>query len=97
VTDYAHDMNLLILFVDGVAHGLAAYGEAFVFLPLDCIPVLKRVIQAKGVDTDENFADDGLAGDNPSAVFIAAAETPPSFVSPHPAQRCPGGNGEHRT
>lgn len=109
MTDDAHDMGLMTFIIDGVAHGLAVYGEAFVVLPIGSVPALKCAVEMHGIDADEDIPDDVLARDNAAAVFAAAAEALPGLlakafgpirdglVSAHPAQACPGGNGENRT
>jgi hypothetical protein len=40
MTDDAHDMGLMTVIIDGVAHCLAVYGKAFVVLSVDFIPAL---------------------------------------------------------
>lgn len=38
--DDAHDMGLMAVIIDGVAHCLAVYGKAFVLLSIYFIPAL---------------------------------------------------------
>ena len=38
--DYAHDVSLISLIVDGVAHGFAVNGQRFVVLSIGLVPAL---------------------------------------------------------
>ena len=40
MTDYAHDVSLIALIVDGVAHGFSINGQRFVLLSTGLIPAL---------------------------------------------------------
>ena len=40
MTDDAHDMGLMPLRIDGVAHGFTVYGETFILLLVDVIPTV---------------------------------------------------------
>ena len=75
MTDNAHDMGLMTPIIDGVAHGLAVYGEAFVVLPIDFVPALQSTVDMQRVDTDKGIADDVLAWNDIDAVFAPTAET----------------------
>ena len=109
MSDDTHDMGLMPLRIDGVAHGLTVYGETFVLIPIDFIPPLQGAVQIDGIDADKNIADDILTGDEVAALFTAAVEALPCLgakalgpirdgpVPPHPTQDCPGGDGQHRT
>jgi uncharacterized membrane-anchored protein len=41
MTDDAHDMGLMTLIIDGVAHGFAVYSKTFVLLSVELVPVLQ--------------------------------------------------------
>ena len=73
MTDDAHDVGLTVL-IDGVTHGLAIDGEAFILPGVDPVPALKRPVEMVRFDTDEDIADEGLAGNNTAAVILPAAE-----------------------
>jgi len=79
VTDDAHDMGLMTFIIDGVAHGLAIYGEAFVVLPIGSVPALQCPVEIDGIDADEDIPDDVLARDNAAAQFLPAAEALPGL------------------
>jgi hypothetical protein len=102
----AHNVDLTVL-VDGVAHSLAVYGKALVFLSVRLVPVCKSTIQADGIDANEEIADDGLAGHNPFTLFQPTAEADPGLlpqcfgprshrlVTPHPAKTGSGSDCEN--
>jgi len=77
VTDDAHDMGLMAGVIDGVAHGLAVQGEAFVVLPVGAVPALQCAVEMGGIDADEDIPDDVLARDNAAPLIKAAAEALP--------------------
>ena len=105
MTDDAENMGLMPLFIDGVAHGFAVDGQTFVFGSVGLVPALQGSIEMRWIDPDQDIPDDGLAGDEVTALFVAAAETLPGplaetfgpisdrMVSAHPTQAGPGGNG----
>ena len=74
VADDAHDVGLTALLVDGVAHGLAVDGQAFIFLGVSCVPALQSPVELGRVDPDEQIADGELAGHQVLAAAAAAAE-----------------------
>ncbi len=39
MTDHAHDVGLMAVFIDGVAQGLVVDGETAVGVAIGCIPV----------------------------------------------------------
>jgi hypothetical protein len=49
MTDDAHDVGLTVL-INSIAHGLAVYGKAFIFLPLGFVPPLERLVEMGGID-----------------------------------------------
>jgi len=77
MSDDTHDMGLMPLRIDGVAHGLTVYGETFVLIPIGFIPPLQGAVQIDGIDADKNIADDILTGEEVAALFTAAVETLP--------------------
>ena len=104
----AHDVGLISLFIDGVAHGFAVNGEAFVLFPIELVPALQGAVEVKGIDADKDITDDVLAWDEIAAVFVAAAEALPglgakafspirdSAVSTHATEDSPGCDGQDR-
>jgi len=104
-TDDTHDMGLMTVLIDGVAHRLSVNGETFVLLSMTLVPALQGAVQMSGFDADEHIADDGLAGDDVAGFLAAAAEALPGLwaeavgpirdglVAAHPAQDGAGGNG----
>ena len=108
MTDDAHDVGLVPLLIDGVAHGLAVNGETFVLLTIEFIPALQGAVEVHRIDADKDIADDVLARDDAATVFVAAAEALPGLgakalgpvrdspVSTHPTEDCPGCDGQNR-
>jgi hypothetical protein len=102
VADHPHDVGLMSLFVEGVAHGFTVDGEAFIGLAIGCIPTLQGAIESLGVDADEAIPEDGFARHLISAVDPPAAESLAGFgtealsparnrlVTAHAAQDRPG-------
>ena len=52
MADDPHDVGLIALFVEGVAHGFTVDGEAFVDLTIGCIPTLQGAIERLGARLD---------------------------------------------
>ena len=108
MTDGAHDMGLIPLLIDSVAHGFAINSEAFVFLSIDLVPALQGAVEVNGLDADEHISDDGFARDEVAAVFVAASEALSgpgtkalspvrySSISAHSTKNCPGSDGQNR-
>lgn len=108
MTDDAHDVGLVPLLIDGVAHGLAVNGETFVLITIEFIAALQGAVEVHRIDTDKDIADDVLARDDVATVFVAAAEVLPGLgakalgsvrdspVSTHPTGGCPGCDGQNR-
>jgi hypothetical protein len=105
MADDAENMGLIPLLIDGIGHGFAVDGQAFVFLGVSLVPALQGSIQMRGIDPDQDIPDDGFAGDGVTALEVTAAETlsgplAETFgpighrpVSAHATQTGPGGNG----
>lgn len=81
MADSTHDVRLIALIIDGVAHSLAVNGKTIIVLTVAFIPVLQSTVQLHGIDTDKNIANSGLAGHDVAAIFKAATETLPSFLA----------------
>lgn len=106
--DNAHDVDLIALFVDGVAHGFAVNGQAFVLLAIVLVPALQCAIEVIGIDADKNIADNIEARNMVTFVAIPTAEAasgllaeivgpfPNGFVAAHSAENGGGGDGEDR-
>ena len=107
MTDHAHDVGLMTLLINGIAHGLAVYGQTLILLAIGLVPALKGAVQMHRVNADKDIANDGGAGDEVATVFAAAVETLSRFgakafgpirdgpISPHSTQDCPAGNGQN--
>jgi len=74
MTDYTHDVGLLPLVVEGVAHPLAVDGKTFVGLARGCIPALQGAVERLGIDADEDITQDVFARHEVASGFMAAAE-----------------------
>ncbi len=66
--------DLLSLFVDGIAHGLAIDSEVKVFLAEGRIPVLERTVEQGWIDTDQYITNDVLAENEVTALFEKTAK-----------------------
>ncbi len=62
MADRAHDMRLIRLLIDGIAHGFAIDGQALVDLAILGIPGAECAIQLSRIDTDQGIADHRAAG-----------------------------------
>lgn len=103
----AHDMGLIALMVNGIAHGFSIDCQALVPLAVGFVPLLKSSVQMLRVDTDEDIADDVLAWNDKTALFIAASEAftcflakalcpvRDGFVAAHSAKDCTSCEGQH--
>jgi len=107
MADDAHDMGLIALLVDGVAHRFAVDGEALVFFAIEFVPALQGAVEFHWIDADEQIADDVFARHEPTTLFATAAETlsrlgseafgpvRDGLVTAHPTQGCPGGDRQY--
>ena len=108
MADDTHDVGLIPVVIQGVAHGFAVNSQAFVLLTINLVPALQGPVEILGIDADQKIADDVLTGDHVMTVFAATPETFPRLgaealgpirdgpVSPHPTQDGPSGNGQNR-
>jgi len=53
----AHDMSLIALIVDGIAHGLAINSQTGIVLSIGVVPALQGPVQKHGVHADQYIAD----------------------------------------
>src|SRR5712691_6552510 len=60
--------------VDGVAHGFAVDGQAFVLLAVSRVPPLQSQVELGRIDPGEKIADGELTGHQVLAAGAAAAE-----------------------
>ena len=105
MTDCAHDVSLIALIVDGVAHGFPVNGQRFVVLSIGLVPALQGTVKKHRVDADQYVTDEGQTRYDVALVFVPAAETlsgplSKAFspirdgqVAAHTTQGCAGGNG----
>jgi hypothetical protein len=61
MADHAHDMGLMAVDVQRIAHGFAVDGQSGVWLAIGLIPVLYRAVQMNGIDTNHDITDDRFA------------------------------------
>jgi len=99
--------NIFSLQINGIAHGLAVYGQTLIFLAIGVVPALKGAAQMHRVNADQDIANDGETGNKVATFFAAAVETLSRFlakavspirdglISPHSTQNCSGGNGQN--
>ena len=104
MADCAHNVSLMALIVDGVAHGFSVNGQAFVLPAIGLVPVLQSAVQMYGIHADQNIPDNGQARYDVASVFVSAAKSFSGILSKaigpirdgqiaaHSAQGCPGGN-----
>ena len=105
MSDCAHDVSLMTLIVDGVAHGFSVNGQRFVLLTVSLVPALERTIKTDGINAHQYIPDDGHTRYTVASVLVSAAKTfagilseafgpiRDSQVTAHTAQGCAGGNG----
>src|SRR5205807_6407362 len=55
MTDDAHNMSLLALLIQGVAHGLAVDGQTLIPCAIAFVPALQGAIQIGGRDADSTW------------------------------------------
>jgi len=103
----AHDVGLVSLLINGIAHGFAVNREALIFSAIGFIPALEGAVEMHRISTDKSIPDDVRAGNNKTTVYVSAAETLARLgaktvgpvrdgpVAAHPAQDCASGNGEY--
>jgi len=108
MTDDTHDVGLTALIIEGIAHRLAIDGETLIFAGVGLVPALQGAVQMGGIDADQHIADDGLAGDEVTALFETTAKAGPGLrpqalgpvgdglVSAHATQDGPGDQAENR-
>src|SRR2546429_8533031 len=62
MTDDAHNMSLLALLIQGVAHGLAVDGQTLIPCAIAFVPALQGAIQIGGGGAGLHGWEDGRAG-----------------------------------
>ena len=107
--DGAHDVRLVSVVIEGIAHGLAIDREALVLLAEGPIPLLQGTVEQGWIDTDQYITNDRLAGNQITSLFATTAKAlarlntqilSPSgdgLVAAHPAEDGPGGDGASTT
>jgi Na+-transporting NADH:ubiquinone oxidoreductase subunit NqrD len=81
MTDCAHDVSLIALIVDGVAHGFPVNGQRFVVLTIGLVPALQGTVKMHRVDANQYVTDDGHARYDGALVLVSAAKTLPGLLS----------------
>src|SRR5207249_12334852 len=77
MTDDAHNMSLLALLIQGVAHGLAVDGQTLIPCAIAFVPASQGAIQTGGRDPGYRGPVDETAWHHIMALFAAPPETPP--------------------
>ena len=105
MTDGTHDVSLITLIVDSVAHGFSINGQRVILLRIALVPALQCTVEMCGVHADQDIADDGQARDDVALVLAATPEALASLlaqavgpirdgqVATHATQDRAGGNG----
>ena len=75
MTDCTHDVGLIALIVNGVAHGFSIDGQSFILLTIDLVPALQCMVEMHGIHANQHVTDDGQAGYDVTLVLVTAAET----------------------
>jgi len=97
MTHHAHDVGLMTLLIDGVAHGFAIQGERVIILPGGFIPALNGAVQVLGLEAGKEIADDEEAGDEIAALFPSATKTFPGVLAEALSPIRDGGVATHST
>src|SRR3990167_7254248 len=109
MADHAHDMGLMTVGIQGVAHRLTVDGKTGVVLAIGLIPASKGAVEIGRIDSNENIADDRFAGHQvapvdptatkPLSGLGAEALGPVSnrLVAAHATQDRPTSDGQHRS
>jgi len=105
MSDSAHDVCLMSLLVNGVAHGFSVNGQSVVIFAIFLIPFLDCLIDMRRLDAYQDIADGIEARHDIFVVLISAAKAHPGFfletlrpvgdglIAAHAAQGSPSGNG----
>ena len=75
MADHAHDMGLLAVGIQGIAHSFTIDGQHGVVLSEGLMVVLQSAVEMRGVDPNQDIADDGFAGDHVVSVDLPAAKS----------------------
>src|SRR5271169_5325721 len=107
MADDAHDVGLISLIIESVAHRFTVNGQTFVLLGIGIVPALQGLVESLGIDADQEISDDIFTGDHITAVFSTAAETLPGLgakalspigdglIAPHATQNGSSGNTQN--
>ena len=81
MTDHAHDVRLMTVIVNGIAHRFPINGQALIMLTIGLVPSLDCLVELHRVHSNQNITDDGQAWHNESFVFVATVETLPGLLA----------------
>jgi len=107
MTHDAHNVGLVALLINSIAHSFAVHCKTFVFFGVGFVPALQGAVKMYRINADKNIADDVFAWNDITSVFVAASKSLPgllteafgpildSLISTHPAQDCSGCNGQN--
>jgi len=76
-----HDMGLIPLIIDRIAHGLAVNGQGVVVCCVSVVPVLESSINCCRINSDQDIANDILTGDKVATIFKTATKTLACFLA----------------
>lgn len=107
MADRTHDMGLVGLFVDGMAHGFPVNGQTLIDLAVLGVPGIERSIELLGGDANQRVADDRdtryLVNPITFSTTESTARLLPQRLDPnrnilvaaHATQHRRGGQGQH--
>ena len=70
-----HDVGLMTLVVNGIAHRLAVDGKTFILFAMGFIPAPQGAVKLRRIDADEQVADDIFAWNYETSIFTTTTET----------------------
>ena len=75
MADHAHDMGLMTLGIEGVAHRLTVNGKSGVVMAEGGIPAFKGAVEISRIDTNEDITHNRFARHAVVSVDITATQT----------------------
>jgi len=81
MSDGTHDVGLMTVIIDGIAHGFSVNSQRFVLLTICLVPALEGTVNRDRIDADQDIADSEQARHHGAPVFISAAKPLPGLLS----------------
>lgn len=81
MTYHAHDVGLITVVINGIAHCFAINGQAFILLTIDLVPALKGLVQMQGIHANKQIADNIQARDAITTIAVTAAKSLPCLLA----------------